>query len=77
MTRLWAGRPRSHGSIPGERGGGVKYFKGPRSSLEYGQTRIQWLQRALHLGCEADHSPSVEVENGWSYLHSSICLRAV
>lgn len=49
------------------KGGGVKYFKGPRSALEYGQTRIQWLQRALHLRCEADHSPSVEVKNGWSY----------
>ena len=48
-------------------GRGVEYLKGPRPALEYGQTRIQWLQRALYLGCEADHSPSIEVRNGWSY----------
>jgi hypothetical protein len=59
MTRLWAERPRSYGSISG--GGQVL------QSAETGQTRIHWLQRALYLGCEADHSPSVEVKNGWSY----------
>jgi hypothetical protein len=50
---------------------GFRYFKGSSPALEYGRTRIRWLQRALYLECEADHSPSVEVKNGWSYTFTS------